>query len=201
MLCDTPRLIFAIGGLTGIILAVLNLDIHLHDTYYVVAHFHYVMMGSTAMAFFAGVHHWWPKMFGVMYSKTWSAIGAILIFIGFNLTFIPQFVMGSQGMPRRYASYLDMWQQFHQLSTIGAMVLGIGVAIMVGYLVMSLFNGEKAPKNPWGAVTLDWQTNRIPTTFNFEETPTVRRDPYDYTTLFELDEEHQAQLDAKSHDA
>ncbi|MEE9126682.1 MAG: cbb3-type cytochrome c oxidase subunit I [Planctomycetota bacterium] len=194
-------IIFAIGGLTGIILAVLNLDIHLHDTYYVVAHFHYVMMGSTAMAFFAGVHHWWPKMFGVMYSKTWSAIGAILIFLGFNLTFIPQFVMGSQGMPRRYASYLDMWQQFHQLSTIGAMVLGIGVAIMVGYLVMSLFNGEKAPKNPWGAVTLDWQTNRIPTTFNFEETPTVRRDPYDYTVLFELDKEHKAQLDAKSHNA
>jgi len=132
-------------------------------------------------------------MFGVMYSKFWSVIGVILIFVGFNLTFIPQFVMGSQGMPRRYATYLDMWTQFHQLSTIGAGVLGVGVAIMVGYLVMSLFNGERATKNPWGGVTLDWQTNRVPTTFNFDETPTVRRDPYDYTVLFETHEGKQAE--------
>ncbi len=188
--------IFAIGGLTGIVLATLNLDIHLHDTYYVVAHFHYVMMGSTAMAFFAGVHHWWPKMFGVMYSGKWSAIAAILIFIGFNLTFIPQFVMGSQGMPRRYATYLDMWTPFHQMSTIGAGVLGVGVAIMVGYLVLSLFNGKRAPKNPWGGVTLDWQTARVPTTYNFDKTPTVRRDPYDYTILFETHEDNQAEVTA-----
>jgi cytochrome c oxidase subunit 1 len=110
------------------------------------------------------------------------------------MTFIPQFIMGSQGMPRRYASYLDMWTQFHRASTIGSMVLGTGVAIMVGYLVWSLFGGKRAPKNPWGGVTLDWQTNRVPTTFNFDETPVVRRDPYDYTVLFDLDEEHKAKV-------
>jgi cytochrome c oxidase subunit 1 len=175
--------IFAIGGLTGLHLGTLSLDIHLHDTYFVVAHFHYVMMGSTALAFFSGVHHWWPKMFGVHYSWLWSRVACALIFLGFNLTFIPQFVMGSQGMPRRYASYLPEWQGYHQLSTIGAIVLGTGVAIMVSYLVASLFNGQPAKKNPWGGVTLEWDADTPPITENFAETPIVTGEVYDYSTL------------------
>lgn len=177
--------IFAIGGLTGIVLGALSLDIHLHDTYFVVAHFHYVMMGSTAIAFFAGVHHWWPKMFGVMYSKFWSTVGAITIFVGFNWTFIPQFIMGSQGMPRRYANYVPEFLGYHQQSTIGAMILGIGVAIMVSYLIMSLFTGKKASDNPWGGATLEWQAATPPIHENFDEQPIVDRDPYDYTLVIE----------------
>jgi cytochrome c oxidase subunit 1 len=177
--------IFAIGGLTGIVLGTLSLDIHLHDTYFVVAHFHYVMMGSTAIAFFAGVHHWWPKMFGVMYSKFWAAVAAAAIFIGFNWTFLPQFVMGSQGMPRRYATYVPEFLFYHQQSTIGAMILGAGVAIMVGYLVLSLFGGKKAEDNPWGGATLEWATATPPINENFDGQPIVERDPYDYTLVLE----------------
>ncbi len=178
-------IIFTIGGLTGIILAALSLNIFLHDTYYVVAHFHYVMMGSTAMAFFAGVHHWWPKMFGVRYSRVGARISAGLIFVGFNLTFIPQFIMGSQGMPRRYATYMEEWQGYHQASTIGALVLGMGVVIMVGYLIHSLFGGRRSEHNPWGGPTLEWETATPPVLENFEETPVVTREPYDYTLIIE----------------
>jgi cytochrome c oxidase subunit 1 len=177
--------IFAVGGLTGIILGTLSLDIHLHDTYFVVAHFHYVMMGSTAMAFFAGLHHWWPKMFGVMYSRFWSNFAAIWIFVGFNWTFLPQFVMGSEGMPRRYAHYIKEWQGYHQASTIGAIIIATGVVMMVGYLVMSLFNGKKASDNPWGGATLEWHTATPPVLENFETQPIVDRDPYDYTLVIE----------------
>ncbi|MCB9870280.1 MAG: cbb3-type cytochrome c oxidase subunit I [Planctomycetes bacterium] len=178
--------IFAIGGLTGVILGTLNLDIHLHDTYFVVAHFHYVMMGSTAMAFFAGLHYWWPKMFGVMYSRFWATIGALVIFIGFNATFIPQFVMGSMGMPRRYAHYVPEFQGYHQASTIGALLLATGIAIMVGYLLASLFGGKKAEGNPWGSPTLDWtHTSTPPVLENFDDQPIVEREPYDYTLILE----------------
>jgi cytochrome c oxidase subunit I len=177
--------IFAIGGLTGVILGTLSLDIHLHDTYFVVAHFHYVMMGSTAMAFFAGLHHWWPKMFGVMYSRFWSNLAAVWIFVGFNWTFLPQFVMGSEGMPRRYAHYLVEWQGYHQQSTIGAIIIAIGIAMMVGYLVMSLFNGKKASDNPWGGATLEWHAATPPVLENFESQPIVDQDPYDYTKVIE----------------
>ena len=177
--------IFAIGGLTGVVLGTLSLNIHLHDTYFIVAHFHYTMMGSTAMAFFAGVHHWWPKMFGVMYSKFWAATAAFLIFVGFNATFIPQFVMGSRGMPRRYAVYLEQFQGWHQASTIGTIILTIGIAVMVVYLIISLFNGKKAPKNPWGGATLEWDTATPPVLENFDEDPIVERDPYDYTLVLE----------------
>jgi cytochrome c oxidase subunit 1 len=176
-------IIFAIGGLTGMHLATLSTDIHLHDTYFVVAHFHYVMMGSTAIAFFAGVHHWWPKMFGVHYSRVWSRVSAVLIFVGFNLTFYPQFLMGTLGMPRRYASYIDDYTIYHRWSTVGALVLGTGVAIMVAYLIGSLFQGQKARKNPWGGVTLEWDADTPPITENFEKTPVVTGDVYDYSNL------------------
>ncbi|GAB4136048.1 MAG: cbb3-type cytochrome c oxidase subunit I [Planctomycetota bacterium] len=175
--------IFAIGGLTGIILAALSTNIHLHDTYFVVAHFHYVMMGSTALAFFAGVHHWWPKMFGRMYSETAAKIACGIIFAGFNLTFIPQFIMGSRGMPRRYATYVPEFTGMHRLSTIGALTLATGVALMVGYLLHSLFAGKRAMQNQWGGVTLDWETPTPPPLENFDKEAVVTREVYDYSTL------------------
>ena len=176
-------IIFAIGGLTGVILGALNVDLHLHDTYFVVAHFHYVMMGSIALAFFAGLHHWWPKMFGKMYNETLAKIACGLIFVGFNVTFLPQFIMGSRGMPRRYATYVPEYEPYHQASTIGAMILGSGVALMVYYLVASLFTGEKAKENQWGGVTLDWHTPTPPPHLNFDEEPKVVHEVYDYSTL------------------
>lgn len=176
-------IIFAIGGLTGVILGSLNVDLHLHDTYFVVAHFHYVMMGSIALAFFAGLHHWWPKMFGVMYNETLAKIACLVIFVGFNATFIPQFVMGSQGMPRRYATYVPEFQPYHSASTVGAMILGSGVALMVFYLLASLLTGKKAMQNQWGGVTLDWMTPTPPPLENFAHPPKVTTEVYDYSTL------------------
>ncbi len=176
-------IIFAIGGLTGVILGALNVDLHLHDTYFVVAHFHYVMMGSIALAFFAGLHHWWPKMFGVIYDETLAKIACGIIFVGFNITFVPQFIMGSQGMPRRYATYVDEFHGYHQVSTIGAMILGSGVALMVYYLVASLLQRKPAMENQWGGVTLDWQTPTPPPLENFYAPPKVTHEVYDYSTL------------------
>ncbi len=176
-------IIFAIGGLTGVILGALNVDLHLHDTYFVVAHFHYVMMGSIALAFFAGLHHWWPKMFGKMYNEFLAKIAAVTIFIGFNATFLPQFIMGSRGMPRRYATYVPEYAPYHQASTIGAMVLGAGVLLMVVYLVASLFTGKKAKENQWGGVTLDWKCPTPPPHLNFDDEPKVVHEVYDYSTL------------------
>jgi cytochrome c oxidase subunit 1 len=171
--------IFTIGGLTGVYLAALSIDIHLHDTYFVVAHFHAVMMGSTAIAFFAGVHHWWPKMFGRMYNETLASIAAIVILVGFMVTFLPQFVMGSQGMPRRYATYAEEFIGYHRVSTVGAMMLGAGFALMVGYLLYSLVAGRKAKQNEWGGVTLDWNCPTPPNLYNFDEEP-VAGPLYDY---------------------
>lgn len=176
-------IIFAIGGLTGVILGALNVDLHLHDTYFVVAHFHYVMMGSIALAFFAGLHHWWPKMFGVMYSEFQAKIACALIFVGFNATFLPQFVMGSRGMPRRYATYVPEYVSYHQASTIGAVILGAGVALMVFYLLASLLIRKKAKENQWGGVTLDWISPTPPPHLNFDEEPKVVHEVYDYSTL------------------
>jgi cytochrome c oxidase subunit 1 len=178
-------IIFSIGGLTGIYLGALSVDIHLHDTYFVVAHFHAVMMGSTALAFFAGVHHWWPKMWGKMYNETLARISAVLILVGFNVTFLPQFTMGSQGMPRRYATYLPEWVGYHQVSTIGAFILGIGFALMVGYLLHSLFAGKPAKQNQWGGVTLDWMSPTPPPLENFDVEPVADRDPYDYSIFYQ----------------
>lgn len=186
---DTPMLyvlsflfLFGIGGLTGLFLGALATDIHLHDTYFVVAHFHYVMMGGTVIAFMAGLHYWWPKMFGRMYSEKWGRIACALVFAGFNLTFFPQFVMGSQGMPRRYFNYLPRYKPYHELSTIGGYLLGIGFLIVAIYLVHSLARGRPAPANPWGGGTLEWRTGSPPPVENFAGDPPVR-DPYDFGDL------------------
>ena len=176
-------IIFAIGGLTGVILGALNVDIHLHDTYFVVAHFHYVMMGSIALAFFAGLHHWWPKMFGIMYNETQAKIACALIFIGFNATFVPQFIMGSRGMPRRYATYVPEYTAYHQASTIGAGILFAGVALMCYYLIMSLVLKKRAMENQWGGVTLEWHTPTPPPLENFDKPPVVTGEVYDYSEL------------------
>ena len=173
-------LLFAIGGLTGIFLGALSVDVHLHDTYFVVAHFHYVMMGGTVMAFLAGLHYWWPKMFGRMYSEKAARVSAALIFIGFNVTFLSQFVLGSRGMPRRYYNYLDQFQPLHAFSTFGSWILGMGFFIMAGYLLASLRKPMDAPANPWGGLTLEWTAASPPITRNFEETPVLTHGPYDY---------------------
>ena len=169
--------LFAIGGLTGLFLGALAVDIHLHDTYFVVAHFHYVMFGGTVIAFLGGLHYWWPKMFGRMYSERWAQVSALLIFVGFNVTFFTQFVMGSHGMPRRYYNYLPQFTPYHQMSTIGSYILGLGFLIMAGYLLHSLVRGAPAPANPWGAATLEWETQSPPIASNFDFDP-LAGDPY-----------------------
>ena len=172
---------FTIGGFTGIMVGVLSVDVHLHDTYYVVGHFHYVMMGGSVVALLGGMHYWWPKITGRMYNETLGKIGAALVFIGFNLTFFPQLVLGSRGMPRRYANYADRFTGLHQLSTYGSWVLGAGLFLILGYALWSLAYGEKAPANPWGAATLEWtNTTAVPIHHNFERTPLVTRGPYDF---------------------
>jgi cytochrome c oxidase subunit 1 len=175
-------LLFAIGGLTGLFLGALATDVHLHDTYFVVAHFHYVMMGSTTIAFIGGLHYWWPKMFGRMYSEKWARVAAVLIFVGFNVTFLSQFVLGTRGMPRRYYNYLDQFQPLHAFSTFGSWILGLGLFIVLAYLMASLRKKYDAPDNPWGGRTLEWQTSSPPITHNFHGTPIVERGPYDFTT-------------------
>jgi cytochrome c oxidase subunit 1 len=176
--------LFTIGGVTGIMLGVLAVDIHLHDTYFVVAHFHYVMMGGTVIAFLGGLHYWWPKMFGKMYNEGLAMLSAALVFIGFNATFFPQFILGTQGMPRRYYDYIPEYQTLHVLSTIGSWVLAVAFLIMVFYLLASLRkSAPKAPANPWGGATLEWTTSTPPHQHNFHHTPIIRRGPYDYHKL------------------
>lgn len=174
--------LFAIGGLTGIYLGSLATDFHLHDTYFVVSHFHYVMFGGTMIGFLAGIHHWWPKMTGRMYNETLGRLASIGVFIGFNATFFPQFVMGSHGMSRRYASYQPEFHPYHVLSTIGAYIQLISFLLIAGYLLHSLFKGKKAPANPWGAATLEWTCSSPPPHDNFAKTPVVG-DPYDMSNI------------------
>jgi len=173
-------LLFTIGGLTGIFLGALATDVHLTDTYFVVAHFHYVMMGGTVIAFIGGLHYWWPKMTGRMYNEKLGAIACALIFIGFNVTFMSQFFLGSLGMPRRYANYLQQFQPLHAFSTFGSWILAAGFLLTLGYLWASLRSGARAPANPWGGTTLEWRTQSPPITHNFEDQPIVTEGPYDY---------------------
>ena len=174
--------LFGIGGLTGLFLGTLSTDIHLHDTYFVVAHFHYVMMGGTLIAFLGGIFHWWPKMVGRMYNEALGRVGCLIVFIGFNLTFLPQFVLGSRGMPRRYARYDPVFEPLHQMSTVGVIVLGIGLALSFIVLLVSIRNGKKAPGNPWGAASLEWQCSSPPSHHNFDVDP-VFHYPYDYDAV------------------
>jgi len=185
---ETPMLyaygfigLFTVGGLTGLFLAAMGLDVHVTDTYFVVAHFHYVMVGGTIMAYVGGIHFWWPKMTGRLYNEGLSKLSAWLIFIGFNLTFFPQFILGYMGMPRRYHVYPPEWQFLNVLSSAGATILGAGYLLPVIYLLWSLRFGKLAPANPWGAVGLEWQTASPPPTENFHETPTVTWEAYDYS--------------------
>ncbi len=170
--------LFTIGGLTGLPLATIASDIPLHDTYFVVAHFHYVMVGSMVFAFLGGLYYWWPKMFGKMFNDNVGRVGAIILFVGFNVTFLSQFIMGSLGMPRRYASYPPEFQIYHVISTLGAYTLSIGLFIAAGNLLHALLWGRKAPANPWGSNTLEWHTTSPPPHDNFAVQPSVG-DPYD----------------------
>jgi cytochrome c oxidase subunit 1 len=172
--------LFLIGGLTGLYLATMGLDIALHDTYFVVAHFHYIMVGGAIMAFLGGLHFWWPKMTGRLYNDSLAKASAILVFVGFNFTFFPQFILGYLGMPRRYYAYPEEFQVWNVMSSAGASVLGMGYILTFCYLVYSLFKGELAPANPWGAKGLEWTIPSPPPTFNFDEDPIVTEPAYDY---------------------
>jgi cytochrome c oxidase subunit I len=174
--------LFTIGGLTGLFLATLGVDIHVHDTYFVIAHFHYIMVGSAVMAFLGGLHFWWPKITGRLYPEAWGRLGAMIIFIGFNLTFFPQFVLGYLGMPRRYHMYPPEFQALNVLSTAGATILGVGYLLPLVYLLWSLWYGERASSNPWEATGLEWQTPSPPPPENFAEVPVVTEEPYAYAT-------------------
>ncbi len=175
--------LFTLGGLTGLFLSALGIDVHVHDTYFVVAHFHYIMVGGMVMAYLGGIHFWWPKMTGRLYPESWARLSAIMVFLGFNLTFFPQFVLGYLGMPRRYHVYPDGFQVLNVMSSAGASILGVAYLFPMLYLIWSLKYGARAPANPWGATGLEWTTPSPPTTFNFDETPIVTDEAYDYESF------------------
>src|SRR2546423_2148815 len=184
---ETPMLyvlgfirLFTVGGLTGLFLAALAVDVHVTDTYFVIAHFHYIMVGGMVTAFMGGLHYWWPKITGRMYPEKLGQLAAVTIYIGFNLTFFPQFVLGYLGMPRRYHAYPEEFQIYHVLSSAGASILGAGYLLPLIYFLWSLRHGAKAPPNPWRATGLEWQTSSPPAKHNFAQTPVIVRPPYDY---------------------
>jgi cytochrome c oxidase subunit 1 len=187
---DTPMLyalgfigLFTIGGLTGLFLAALGVDIHVHDTYFVIAHFHYVMVGGAVMGYMGGLHFWWPKITGRMYPEIWGKLAAVTIFLGFNLTFFPQFILGYLGMPRRYWEYPPDLQVWNVLSTAGASILAVGYLLPMVYMIWSLRYGKIASENPWGAAGLEWMTQSPPITSNFEQTPEVTWEAYNYDEI------------------
>ena len=180
--------LFTIGGMTGLFLASLAIDVHVHDTYFVIAHFHYIMVGGAVMAFLGGMHFWWPKMTGRMYSDAWARFAAILVFFGFNLTFFPQFVLGYLGMPRRYHEYPPEFQMLNVLSSAGASILAVGYLLPLCYLLWSLRYGKPAGPNPWRATGLEWKTTSPPSTGNFATVPVVTEGPYAYSRQERPDE-------------
>ena len=187
---ETPMLyalgfigLFTLGGLTGTMLATLGIDLHVHDTYFVVAHFHYIMVGGAIMGYLGGLHFWWPKITGRLYPIFWSKFSALLVFVGFNLTFFPQFLLGYLGMPRRYHAYPEEFQVLNVMSSAGATILGLGYLIPGIYFIWSMRYGERAGNNPWGAYGLEWQIPSPPPTQNFEEKPVVEHEAYDYTAV------------------
>jgi cytochrome c oxidase subunit 1 len=190
---DTPMLyalgfigLFTIGGLTGLMLASLAIDVHVHDTYFIVAHFHYIMVGGAVMGYLGGIHYWWPKMTGRMYPEIWGKLAALTIFVGFNLTFFPQFVLGYLGMPRRYYEYPPEFQVLNVMSTAGASILAVGYVLPLVYLILSLWLGPKASANPWRATGLEWQTPSPPPKENFDTIPVVTEEPYQYPIAEEI---------------
>lgn len=172
--------LFIIGGLTGLFLSTLGTDVHLHDTYFVVAHFHFIMVGGAIMGYLGGLHYWWPKITGRMYSEGWARFSALVIFVGFYLAFFPQFVLGYLGMPRRYHVYPEEFQVLNVLSSAGASILGAGYLIPMVYFLVSLYKGKRAGDNPWGATGLEWKTQSPPLHENFTQTPIITEEPYDY---------------------
>src|SRR5437868_4861458 len=170
------------GGMTGVALATVALDVHWHDTYFIVAHFHFIMVGAVIMAFLAGLHYWFPKMFGRTYHEGWGLVAASLIILGFNATFIPQFLLGNNGMPRRYYQYPEHFQALNVASTAGATLLGFGFIIIFIYLVIALRWGQRCERNPWGSKGFEWLTDSPPPTHNFDVIPTITQDPHDYRT-------------------
>ncbi len=177
--------LFVFGGMTGVAVATTSLDIHWHDTYFVVAHFHFIMVGGVMTGYLAALHYWFPKLTGRVYSERWGLLAAALVFVGFAGTFIPQFLLGNAGMPRRYYAYPEQYQALHVTSTIGSWVLGAGLVITLSYLLIAMFFGARAGDNPWGSASFEWRTSSPPPPHNFERAPVFARDAYDYTSLDE----------------
>jgi cytochrome c oxidase subunit 1 len=175
--------LFTMGGLTGLFLAALGIDVHVHDTYFVIAHFHYIMVGGAVMGYLGGLHFWWPKISGRMYPEGWGRLAALLVFAGFNLTFLPQFILGYMGMPRRYWQYPPEFQVLNVLSTAGSTILAVGYVLPMIYFLWSMRYGKIASDNPWGAAGLEWKTSSPPPTFNFEEAPEVTWEAYNYEEI------------------
>ncbi len=172
--------LFVIGGMTGLFLASLGTDVHVHDTYFVIAHFHYIMVGGAVMGYLGGIHYWWPKISGRLYPEPLAKFAAVVLFVGFNLTFFPQFVLGYLGMPRRYHAYPPEFQVLNVMSTAGASILGVGYLLPMAYLIWSMRYGPVAGPNPWPATGLEWQTPSPPPPNNFATTPVVNWEPYDF---------------------
>jgi cytochrome c oxidase subunit 1 len=175
--------LFTMGGLTGLFLAALGIDVHVTDTYFVIAHFHYIMVGGAVMGYLGGMHFWWPKISGRMYPESLGRLAALIVFLGFNLTFFPQFILGYLGMPRRYWQYPPEFQVLNVLSTAGATILAVGYVLPMVYFLWSMRYGKVAPDNPWGASGLEWMTTSPPPTFNFDHTPVVDWEAYDYENI------------------
>jgi cytochrome c oxidase subunit 1 len=174
--------LFVFGGMTGVAFATASLDVHWHDTYFVVAHFHFIMVGGAMTGWLGGLHYWWPKMTGRVYSERWGLVASVLVFVGFVTTFFPQFLLGNGGMPRRYYDYPAKFQVLHVMSTLGSTLLAGGLLITLVYLAASLLGKSRAGANPWSSASYEWRTRSPPPTHNFDAPPDFARGCYDYTT-------------------